>query len=218
MKKAAFLASCVFLSAAGACEPDAPIAADDDGGQENGHEMKDSGTMDGSHDAGHVKQADASVEHDAGNKQNDASTDHDSGLKQADSSMPMCTDTPIAQLCIRGTPLQNQQGEELKAGEPVQLQLAPKGCFSSACTVADVHTCQASVQDYTVSVSGEFCIHSQGQCTLPDCSGGGHATCDSGANLQAGQYTAKLGDLSVGFVVPSTLPSGGTCVGDPFQQ
>jgi hypothetical protein len=205
MKKAAFVASCLFLCTAGTCDPDAPIAADDDAGQDSGQKDKDSGTMNGSHDAGHAQQADAGTEHDAGH------------VSQGDASAPMCTQTPIAQLCIRGT--QTQQGEDLKVGEPVKLQLAPKGCFSSACTVAEVHSCQASLQNYVVSVSGEFCIRTDnGQCTLPDCGGAGYANCDSGTSLQAGQYTAKVGDLTVNFVVPSTLPFGGTCVGDPFQQ
>ena len=73
--------------------------------------------------------------------------------------------------------------------------------------------------DGGIVVTARVCVGfdgSAGGCT-PDCSGGGTPVCDS-APLAAGDYTATLGGLSVAFTVPSTLPFGGACDGDPFAE
>jgi hypothetical protein len=69
------------------------------------------------------------------------------------------------------------------------------------------------------AVEGHFCLAGVsgpgGGCT-PDCSGGGHADCESATTLTAGQHTVTLGNLSVTVTVPSMLPFGGSCDGSPF--
>lgn len=119
----------------------------------------------------------------------------------------------VAKLCVRG----DFQGdnEVLTPGKPVHFQLAPKGCWSSGCTIVYEASCTVTGTQ-SLTLSGTFCLGSTGGtvCT-PDCSGGGIAQCDS-QNLQAGEYVATLGNLQVNFTVPSTLPAGGICAGNPF--
>jgi hypothetical protein len=129
---------------------------------------------------------------------------------------PACTDTPVGRICVRGQ--QGSTGEAIAAGDKLKIQVYPRGCFSSGCTRADVHTCTVSGgADFTAE--GTFCLTSTARpgvgCT-GDCSGGGFADCESTTTLTAGQHTVTLGTMSVTFTVPSTLPFGGECDGNPF--
>lgn len=120
-----------------------------------------------------------------------------------------CTEYDISRLCVRGTP--TDEGEEIAAGSPVQIQIYPEGCHSSACTVVDEASCTASVDGTSIRVDGGFCLHTEGACTLPDCGGGGTAECETAEALEAGEHTASLDGLSVIFSVPGTVPFGGEC-------
>ena len=100
------------------------------------------------------------------------------------------------------------------AGVPIASTGGP-----SACTVVERAGCSTSLNGATLTVQSEFCLRGEGegQCIpTPDCSGGGFANCDSGTTLQDGTYTAKIGDLSVSFTIPSQLPFGGGCDGEPY--
>ncbi len=192
MKNAGCLSLLVLLSQGSACEPDAPIARQDlpDPGD---HKNRDA-------------QADVS-EQDAGYTKNDAGPTE------------QCTATPPpGRLCVRGE--QGQGGEALTAQTPVTLQVYPEGCISSGCTIVARADCSATMTGATINVRSDFCLNSQDdQCVpTPDCGGADLvASCDSGATLPDGTYTAKIGDLSVSFTIPSQLPLGGACDGDPFQ-
>ncbi|MBZ0121321.1 MAG: hypothetical protein K8H88_30270 [Sandaracinaceae bacterium] len=140
----------------------------------------------------------------------DAASDADrDGGTDAAIDGAVCTPEAVARLCIRGTT--TASGETLSADAPVHVQLYPAGCHSSACTVVDRASCTAALAGTDLTVTGDFCLHTEGECTLPDCSGAGTAECDSSASLPAGDYTARLGGASVQFTVPSTLPFGGAC-------
>jgi hypothetical protein len=123
------------------------------------------------------------------------------------------TQIEVAQICVHG----DFQGdnEVLTPGKPVHFQLGPKGCMSSSCTIVYEASCSVTGTQ-SLTLSGTFCLGSTGAgvCT-PDCGGGGAAQCDS-QNLQAGEYVATIGNLQVNFTVPSTLPAGGICAGNPF--
>jgi hypothetical protein len=156
---------------------------------------------------------DASIDADDADRAEASSADHSEAGRTGDADNT-CTPTPVAQLCVRGVQIAN--GEQLVADAPVKVMLVPKGCHSSACTFQDQASCQATLQGPSLTVEGSFCLRSDGMCSLPDCGGGGTVSCDSGVNLAAGSYTAKLGTLSVPFTIPSTVPFGGKCDGDPF--
>jgi hypothetical protein len=125
----------------------------------------------------------------------------------------MCTDYDVGQLCVRG--MAGDAGEMLTADAPVRFMITPNGCHSSACTVQEIADCSAMVTDSTIAVEGRFCLRTEGECTLPDCGGGGFAECTLGDNLPEGDYTATLGDLSVSFTIPSMVDFGGACDGTP---
>lgn len=141
---------------------------------------------------------------DGGNGADDAAV-----ADAADADATSCSDVEIADLCVRGDA--DDDGEALVAGAPVQLQMIPGGCHSSACTVVQEAGCTAELAGDVVTVDGNICIRSEGECTLPDCGGAGTAECDTGEGLAAGDYTATMGELSVSFTVPSPLPHGGVC-------
>ena len=124
------------------------------------------------------------------------------------------TETPIAKMCVRGTP--GADGETIAEGAPLQVMVFPKDCWSSSCTTVHEASCAiAGGEPFTVS--GGFCLEptGEGACT-PDCSGGGFTTCESEEGLVAGDHAVSLGDLSVTFTVPSVVPFGGICAGSPF--
>ncbi|MEM9196194.1 MAG: hypothetical protein AAGF12_43930 [Myxococcota bacterium] len=171
----------------GGCESDAPIASEPDG-------STDAIVVDATPDAtpdGSVGDAEPDGEKDGGS---------------------LCTPTPVARLCVRGTPGGPTGGESLAAGGPVRFDIYPDGCHSTACTVAQEASCTVMQSGTTaMTLDGGFCLRTEGECVTPDCSGGGFASCDSGT-VSAGNYTATLGTLTVDFAVPSTLPAGGRCV------
>jgi hypothetical protein len=128
---------------------------------------------------------------------------------------PSCTPAPAAKLCIRGKPVAN--GEEIAVGEPIQVQVYPKGCFSSSCTKKEVATCSLMPGNLTTFVQAEFCLASTagpGGCTA-DCGGGGFASC-GGGTWSAGEWPFSLSGTIVTVQVPSLLPFGGLCAGSQF--
>lgn len=128
-----------------------------------------------------------------------------------------CTEgdaAPPGKLCVRGTP--TSEGEVLTGGEPLKVQVHPKGCFSSSCTTIHEASCTATGAG-SINVDALFCLSPTDDtvCT-PDCSGGGFADCATAASLPDGVYTVTMGDLSVTVTVPDTLPFGGLCAGSQF--
>ncbi len=119
------------------------------------------------------------------------------------------TEIPVGQLCVTG---------ELVVGGRARFTLRPQGCFASSCAITTDAACTVAPADGgIVVVDARICLGfdgSAGSCT-PDCGGGGTPACDS-APLTAGDFTARSGELAVSFTVPSTLPVGGTCAGDPL--
>ncbi|MBI5610883.1 MAG: hypothetical protein HY902_18535 [Deltaproteobacteria bacterium] len=127
-----------------------------------------------------------------------------------------CTPAQPARLCVRGKP--TATGEALAAGETMQLQVTPKGCYSSSCTKVVTATCAASLTAGTWSVAATFCLQDTsgaGRGCTADCGGGGLASCSGGA-WTAGTHKLVLGGESVTVTVPSELPFGGVCAGNPF--
>jgi hypothetical protein len=109
----------------------------------------------------------------------------------------------IGQLCVGPT----------QAGQPARFTVMPKGCFSSSCTRIVHAGCAVQDDGASLQLDALVCLQtltSAAPCT-PDCSGGGTASCDSGA-LAAGLYTAHLGGLALNFQVPS---ASGACVATP---
>ena len=118
----------------------------------------------------------------------------------------------MGKICVRGP----GGTTDIKAGQPVQITVWPKGCMSSSCTKIHSSGCTVSGKDGGLDVSGLICLEGKGGgiCTA-DCNGGGFAKCDSG-NVAKGSWTAKMGGLSVSFTVPSTVPASGVCAGSQF--
>jgi hypothetical protein len=129
---------------------------------------------------------------------------------------PACHDVEVGRLCVRG--VSGWTGESLNIGDKLKIMVMPRGCWSSSCTRSGESSCSVSVAGFfAFAAEGHFCLAGTGAsvCT-PDCSGGRFAECESTATLPAGQNTVTLGNLSVTFTVPSTVPFGGTCVGSEF--
>ncbi len=122
----------------------------------------------------------------------------------------------IGKLCVRGKA--GTSGELIAVGEPIQLQLTPKGCFSSSCTEVFEASCNVAATAGGYDVTGKFCLGSQGgpgvSCTA-DCGGGSFASCVTPA-ASGGAATFSAAGLSVTVEVPSTLPFGGACAGSQF--
>lgn len=128
---------------------------------------------------------------------------------------PTCANAPAGKLCIRGK--QVADGEEIAAGDPIQVQVYPKGCFSSSCTKKEAASCSLEPGNVTTFVKAEFCLTNtsgSGGCTA-DCSGGGFATC-GGGTWSAGEWPYNLNGTIVTVKVPSKLPFGGQCAGSQF--
>jgi hypothetical protein len=128
-----------------------------------------------------------------------------------------CTREMPAKICVRGA-MTTSSGEQIKVGDKVTVEVQPRGCFSSSCTV--VHTASCTVTNPMQHVvEAHFCVSSTvsaGVGCTADCSGGGVASCSPNAGLSQGQHTFTLGALSVTFSVPGVLPIGGECIGSPF--
>jgi hypothetical protein len=185
------LVAAALASTAG-CAQDAPIAATDGGRNDAGR--RDAGSIDGG------REQDSGVDPDGG--------PIDAGRTDAGSGE--CSPTRIQRLCVRGTA--SPEGEVLPGGAPLMFTIFPEGCHSSACTIQERASCDASLAGTSITLTGEFCLGQDGPCVTPDCSGGGVASCSTAGSADAGRYTATLGALSLSFDIPSQLPFGGLCV------
>jgi hypothetical protein len=135
----------------------------------------------------------------------------DGGREAQTSEAGSCTAgslTPIGRLCVRGEPAKG--GEQIIDGSAVKIQLYPKGCFSSSCTVKHQTICTAVASGTAIQVTGLFCLEQKSGSCSTDCNGGGYAECAPGA-IASGSYTASAAGLSVQFAVPSMVPVGGVC-------
>jgi len=123
---------------------------------------------------------------------------------------PTCEPYDAAELCVRGT--QIADGEQISAGDPLQVTVRSAGCLSSSCSKVVTATCSIASSD-AFRVDANFCVANTAQpgqgCTA-DC-GTAHADCSFGQPLTAGEHQVKLGSIAVGFQVPSKLPPGGLC-------
>jgi hypothetical protein len=128
---------------------------------------------------------------------------------------PACQKYEGGRLCVRGTP--TTDGEVLTVGDVLTVTVQSKGCFSSSCS--KVHTAECSISEGDgFDVAASFCVAdtgAPGQPCTADC-GNVHADCSVGEGLSAGEHQVRLGSAVVGFQVPTKLPLGGLCAGDPF--
>jgi hypothetical protein len=126
-----------------------------------------------------------------------------------------CTDTAPGQLCLK--PDGGGSGATLKVGQKLAIQVQPKGCFSSSCTQTQVATCSLEAKGDDFAAKAEFCLGSvQGGACTADCGGGHGAECQSEVTLTEGAHTVTLGDMSLTFTVPGTIPEDAICSGDRF--
>jgi hypothetical protein len=136
----------------------------------------------------------------------------DAGRREAQiSEAGSCTQgtlTPIGRLCVRGEPAKG--GEQILDGASMRIQLYPKGCFSSSCTIKYQTVCSTATSGSTIQVTGLFCLEQKSGSCSTDCSGGGYAECSPGP-LAAGSYTASGDGMTVPFTIPGMLPVGGVC-------
>ena len=124
--------------------------------------------------------------------------------------------TGLGQICVRGRT--GSVGESIEVDSPLIIEATPTGCFSSGCVVVMERVCGAAVTGSDIALDSLFCLGpADVDNCLPDCSGAGFATCQT-EPLAVGSYTLTAGDLSVTFDVPSEIPFGGTCAGDPSGQ
>jgi len=121
----------------------------------------------------------------------------------------------IDRLCIRGTPVQN--GEQILEGEEFRIELYPRGCFSSSCTVILDSSCTVTVSGSMrdeLLIDGAVCHGTRAGEGVPctdDCAGGGMEECPV-EPLPAKTYFAIYDDLIVAVDVPSVVEPGGRCV------
>ena len=157
----------------------------------------------------------------AGKSESDDGNDGDAGAGGSDAGggsggVPTCPLTPVGSLCVRGRP--TGENESIAVGDPLRVQLAPQGCFSSSCTSVALAECSVTRSGPEFTVTAAFCLQTVTDpnvgCTA-DCGGGGYATCESGP-LEAGDYTVTLGDLSMSFTVPGMINFRDACVGSQF--
>ncbi len=121
-------------------------------------------------------------------------------------------DQAPARLCVRGEPEGGM--ERLEAGR-VTLEVWPRGCHSSSCTRRLDIACGV---DEALAVEARFCIADVpgAEACTDDCGGAGTATCYAPA-VPEGRHTFTLGERSVTVDVPSMIPRGGACEGQPFE-
>jgi hypothetical protein len=121
-----------------------------------------------------------------------------------------CSPTEVGSLCVRGTPIDS--GDALAVGQPLVIQVTPRGCHSSSCTRVVDKTCSITAAGEDFEAAASFCLAPTGDdaCTA-DCGGGGFASCTSNVLLTEGVHTVRLGELSVTFTVPSVLRPGDEC-------
>lgn len=122
-------------------------------------------------------------------------------------------DTPIGRLCIS-----RPADGSLDPGDDLAVEVFPKGCFSSSCTLVYRSLCDLRRTDATTfDVDAVFCLRHHGEICTEDCGGGGSARCARAGGLRMGGYWLRAGDLDMMFSVPMQIPSGGICVGDPIN-
>lgn len=131
-----------------------------------------------------------------------------------DCCQPGCQDAESSKFCVRGN--SGSSGEGIAAGDPIQVMVFPKGCWSSSCTTTQQALCTIQPSGSDFGVQGAFCLTvATGIPCTADCSGGNFATCQGGT-WTAGVHKVSLGGVSVDITVPSTLPFGGACAGSQF--
>jgi hypothetical protein len=125
---------------------------------------------------------------------------------------------PIAKICVHGTA--TKEGEKLAAGDRLRVVAVPFGCYSSSCTFVDIAECSVRADGRDLMVEGDFLLTGLNGDRLcsPDCGGGGSASCGDEITLEAGEYAVHSGELRVVINVPSVLPRGGACDGDPLDR
>ena len=119
----------------------------------------------------------------------------------------------VGRLCV-GASHSGTTPVTLVPGQPIPIEVYPKGCFSSSSTVVHRASCSVSSSGTGLTVDAMFCLEDTGcvgGCT-PDCGGGHWAQC-SFPGLSAGTYSAKLDGLEVKFTIPHTFGFGGLCDG-----
>ena len=122
----------------------------------------------------------------------------------------------LGRICVRGTA--GATGESITANSRVVIEATPEGCFSSGCVLIHDRVCDAAVDGTDITLDSLFCIGPSGaDSCLPDCGGAGVASCQT-IELAEGKYTVTGGGLSVTFQVPSEVPFGGECDGDPIAR
>jgi hypothetical protein len=108
--------------------------------------------------------------------------------------------------------------EQLDIGLPIEVQVRPKGCWSSSCTQQVAGWCAVLGTGALRDVSAGFCLADTsgagGGCT-DDCGGGGQSTCQLVVEAK-GTLTLQHGPMKLQIEVPSQLPPGGKCVGGAF--
>jgi len=140
---------------------------------------------------------------------------------QEDGSVPATCErggelVPLGQLCVRGR--NGIAGESILPDTPIEIEATPAGCFSSGCVEVFDRVCGVTRSGDEFSLDSLFCLAPNGaDACLPDCSGAGIASCQTEA-LAAGTYTITAGDLRLTFEVPSEIPFGGLCDGDPLSR
>jgi hypothetical protein len=123
---------------------------------------------------------------------------------------PTCEPVEAAELCVRGKA--GTDGEQIAAGDPLQVTVRSGGCLSSSCSKVIEASC-AIGSGVNFDVQANFCVadtSKQGQGCTDDC-GTANAECSFGQPLTAGYHQVKLGSIALGFQVPSKLPLGGLC-------
>ncbi|MFO7181353.1 MAG: hypothetical protein DIU78_021805 [Pseudomonadota bacterium] len=102
-------------------------------------------------------------------------------------------------------------GDFVGVGDWLQVVVKPQGCFSSSCMQALIASCSVTGHGPTFDVSAEFCYENLDEPCSKDCGAGKQAICRSEGPLAEGEYTVRLGDLSVTFTVPSILSPNAQC-------
>jgi len=117
---------------------------------------------------------------------------------------------PVFEVCVYGSHFGDLT---LDPGDPVTVRVGAGNCFSRSCTFVHRAACAVSAgAPGELTAEALFCTDRiEGAACLAVCDLSVAATCAS-PGLAAGSYQLAVGDLTVSFEVPSTVPPGGVCV------